>query len=140
VTVLFDTNVLIDAAVASRSYHGAAVRLMAHAEQGEIDGLYAPLSVGTCWYVAYEKEGVDPRSLFRFLTDTMRSVPMDRSVLIQALRNPGTEDFEDAYLAAAGLSAGADAIVTRNQTDFADTDLLPYHPLDLLRMLTSQES
>jgi predicted nucleic acid-binding protein len=31
-TVLFDTNVLIDAAVASRAHHGAAVRLIAAAK------------------------------------------------------------------------------------------------------------
>ncbi len=40
-TVLFDTNVLIDAAVASRSHHGTAVRLIAAAERDTIDGLVA---------------------------------------------------------------------------------------------------
>lgn len=134
-TVLFDTNVLIDAAVATRFHHGAAVRLVAAAEQGNIDGLYAPTSIATCWYVAYEKEGIDPRGLFRLLTDVMQATPMGRSVLLRALQKPGTNDFEDAYLAAAGIAAGASAIVTRNETDFAGTDLTPYHPLDLLRML-----
>lgn len=134
-TVLFDTNVLIDAAVATRSYHGAAVRLLAAAEQGEIRGLYAPTSIATCWYVAYEKERIDPRGLFKLLANVMDAAPMGRSVLLQALQAPGTRDFEDAYLAAAGATAGASAIVTRNEADFAGTDLTPYHPLDLLRML-----
>ena len=44
-TTLFDTNILIDAAVSTRRYHGAAVRLVAAAERGEIDGLFAPTSV-----------------------------------------------------------------------------------------------
>jgi predicted nucleic acid-binding protein len=48
-TVLLDTNVLIDAAVVSRSYHGTAVRLIAAAERDTIDGLVAPTSIATCW-------------------------------------------------------------------------------------------
>ena len=46
-TILFDTNVFIDAAVATRSYYGAAVRLIAAAERGDIRGLYAPISIAT---------------------------------------------------------------------------------------------
>lgn len=65
----------------------------------------------------------------------MHAVPMGQAVLLRALQKLGTNDFEDAYLAAAGAAAGASAIVTRNEADFAGTELTPYHPLDLLRML-----
>lgn len=75
VTVLFDTNVLIDAAVPTRGYHGAAVRLLAVAEHGDLDGLYAPTSIATCWYVAHEHEDTDPRGLFRLLADVRRRRP-----------------------------------------------------------------
>ncbi len=64
-TVLLDTNVLIDAAVVSRSYHGTAVRLIAAAERDTIDGLVAPTSIATYWYVAHEREDTDPRPLLR---------------------------------------------------------------------------
>lgn len=134
-TVLFDTNVLIDAAVPTRSYHGAAVRLVAAAERGTIDGLFAPTSVATCWYVAYEREKTDPRSLFDLLADVMRVAPMGRPVLREALQDANTEDFEDAYLAAAGAAAGASVVVTRNEADFETTSLTPYHPLDLVEMI-----
>lgn len=94
-------------------------------ERGDIRGLYAPISIATCWYVAYEKERVDPQGLFQLLADVMDAVPMGRSVLLQALQSPGTRDFEDAYLAAAGATAGASAVVTRNEADFSETDLTP---------------
>lgn len=135
VTVLFDTNVLIDAAVPTREYHGAAVRLLAAAEQGDLDGLYAPTSIATCWYVSHEREDTDPRGLFRLLADVMEAAPMGQSVLLTALQNPETGDFEDAYLAAAGAAAGASIVTTRNEADFVDT-ALPHHPLDLLREIT----
>ena len=82
-TTLFDTNVLIDVAVSTRRYHGAAVRLVAAAEQGEVDGLFAPTSVTTCWYVAHEREQTDPRPLFDLLADVMRVAPMgDRKSVV----------------------------------------------------------
>lgn len=134
-TVLFDTNVLIDAAVSKRSHHGAAIRLIAAAERGVLDGLFAPTSVSTCWYVAHEREGTDPRPLFDLLVDVMRVAPMGRSPLRRALQNTRTNDFEDAYLAAAGRAAGAEVVATRNEADFEETPLTPYHPLDLVEML-----
>ena len=134
-TIIFDTNVLVDAAVSSRTYHGAAVRLVAAAERGEVDGLFAPTSVATCWYVAHEREQTDPRPLFDLLADVMRVAPMGRPALRTALQATGTDDFEDAYLAAAGAAAGASAVATRNEADFENTSLTPYHPLDLVQMM-----
>ena len=134
-TTLFDTNILIDAAVSTRRYHGAAVRLVAAAERGEVDGLFAPTSVATCWYVAHEREQTDPRPLFDLLADVMRVAPMGRPALRTALQATGTDDFEDAYLAAAGAAAGASAVATRNEADFENTSLTPYHPLDLVQMI-----
>jgi predicted nucleic acid-binding protein len=135
VTIIFDTNVLVDAAVSSRTYHGAAVRLVAAAERGEVDGLFAPTSVATCWYVAHEREQTDPRPLFDLLADVMRVAPMGRSALRTALQAAETDDFEDAYLAAAGAAAGASVVATRNEADFENTSLTPYHPLDLVQMI-----
>lgn len=134
-TVLFDTNVLIDAAVTTRTHHGTAVQLLAAAERGAIDGLVTPTSIGTCWYVAHEREEADPRPLFDFVADIMRIAPMGRSALRNALQRSAIDDFEDAYLAAAGAAAGAGAVATRNEADFADTALTPYHPLTLVGML-----
>ena len=134
-TIIFDTNVLVDAAVSSRTYHGAAVRLVAAAERGEVDGLFAPTSVATCWYVAHEREQTDPRPLFDLLADVMRVAPMGRPALRTALQAAETDDFEDAYLAAAGAAARASVVATRNEADFEDTSLTPYHPLDLVQMI-----
>ena len=134
-TIIFDTNVLVDAAVSSRTYHGAAVRLVAAAERGEVDGLFAPTSVGTCWYVAHEREQTDPRPLFDLLADVMRVAPMGRPALRTALQATETDDFEDAYLAAAGAAAGASVVATRSEADFENTSLTPYHPLDLVQMI-----
>jgi predicted nucleic acid-binding protein len=100
-----------------------------------IGGLVTPTSIATCWYVAQEGEQTGPRPLFELLADVMRIATTGRSALQTALRNPGTRDFDDAYLAAAGAAAGAAAVATRSESDFRSTALTPYHPLDLVKML-----
>jgi len=85
--------------------------------------------------VAYEREDTDPRPLFELLADVMRIAPMGRSALRTALQNPGTDDFEDGYLAAAGATAGASAVAARYEFDFMSTALTPYHPLDLVDII-----
>jgi predicted nucleic acid-binding protein len=135
--VLFDTNVVLDAAVPERTYHEIALALLSHADRGRIAGLVAPVSIATCWYVATAHHGVDPRPLFRTLEAIFGVIPMRHAALRKALDAEADADFEDAYLAAAGTDAGADFVVTRNERDFGPTGLTPRHPRDLLQMLTA---
>ena len=61
--VLFDTNVLVDAAVADRSHHQNAVSLIDEVERGSLSGVIAPLSLGTIWYLGVAHYETDPRPL-----------------------------------------------------------------------------
>lgn len=135
--VLFDTNVIIDAAVPSRSFHDIALELFSQVDRGRISGLVAPPSITTCWYVATIHHEVDPRPIFDTIETIFDLALMNRSALQQALKMPSTADFEDAYLATAGAEAGAEMVVTRNEKDFDTGILSPHHPEDLARMLRS---
>lgn len=133
--VLFDTNVLIDAAVPSRRNHEVALELLGHVDRGRVYGPVAPTSIATCWYVATVQHEVDPRPLFEVLESIFELAVMNRAALQEALRAPEEADFEDIYLAAAGVEAGAEMVVTRNEQDFGASALTPQHPRDLARML-----
>lgn len=61
---------------------------------------------------------------------------MGRSVLERALGYSRKADFEDVYLAEAGLADGAAGVVTRNAADFAPTELTAYSPPELVQMLS----
>ncbi len=134
--IIFDTNVLVDVAVRGRPYHREAVRLIHFVEQDRLDSVLAPLSLGTFWYLGTDVYDTDPRPLIQDLSQLMDLAPMGRSVLNRALDYDSGTDFEDMYLAEAGLSAGAEGIVTRNESDFARTDLTAYHPAELVQMLS----
>lgn len=134
--ILFDTNVLVDAAVRGRPYHGEAVRLVNFVEHGCLYGVLVPLSLGTLWYLGTDVYDTDPRPLIQDISQLMDLAPMGRSVLNRALDYNSDTDFEDMYLAEAGLSAGAEGIVTRNESDFAPTELTAYHPTELVQILS----
>lgn len=133
--VLFDTNILIDAAVDTREHYDKANRLLGHTERGAIDGLAAPASVTTCWYVSPATYGVDPRPLFEYLSTVLDLARMGWPALSEALEAPSEADFEDEYIAAAGAQAGAEVVVTRNAGDFRDGPLTAYHPNEVLEAL-----
>ena len=133
--LLFDTNVLIDAAVQTRDHHDAANQLLIRAERGDLDGLTTPTAIATCWYVSTATYGVDPRPLFEYLSATIGLARMGWPALAKALKAPEDADFEDEYIAAAGAQAGADVVVTRNPEDFRDGPLTPHSPEEVLSAL-----
>lgn len=134
--ILFDTNILLDATVNGRPHHREAVFLINGVEQDQLSGVLAPLSLETLWYLGMDIYDTDPRPLIRDLCQLMDFSPMGRSILNRALDYPPDTDFEDMYLAEAGLAAGATGVVTRNATDFAPTDLTAYHPTELVQILS----
>jgi predicted nucleic acid-binding protein len=136
VDILFDTNVLIDAAVPDRTYHREALQLIDLVRKEKIRGLVAPASLTTVWYITSVRYEVDSRPLIRSIEETFDLAPMTRPALRQALNSPESADFEDVYLAAAGAESGATSVVTRNQIDFVETPLEPYHPVSLIKTLT----
>jgi len=137
--VLFDTNVVIDAAVPVRTSHEVALRLLSEVDRDRISGLVAPTSLATCWYVATTHHEVDPRPLFETVESIFDFALMNRAALRAALREALEADleadFEDVYLAAAGKEAGAEIVVTRNEQDFAGGPLSPYRPETLVSMI-----
>jgi predicted nucleic acid-binding protein len=133
--ILFDTNILIDAAVEPREHHDTANRLLASAERGAMGGLVAPASITTCWYVSTSTYGVDPRPLFEYLSTVLDLARMGWPALSEALEAPAEADFEDEYIAAAGAQAGAEVVVTRNAVDFRDGPLTAYRPEEVIEAL-----
>ena len=134
---LFDTNVVIDAAVPARPSHESALQLLSAVDRGRISGVVAPTSLATCWYVATVHHEVDPRPLSETLESIFELALMNRVALREALGADPEADFEDAYLAAAGKEAGAGIVVTRNGPDFDSGPLTPYGPETLLSMIES---
>lgn len=65
--------------------------------------------------------------LIESLLELMTVLPTDRDVIEEAL-HAGFSDFEDAVQHFTAKRYGADAIITRNKTGFAQSTLPVFHP------------
>ena len=116
--LLVDVNVVLDVLLARDPWAAEAAALLTAIERGRAEGYLAGHTVTTVHCIVSRNR--DRRSAARAVTDLLRIfeiVPVDKADLAQALVLP-VRDFEDAVQAACALRMGADAIVTRNETDF----------------------
>ena len=133
--ILLDINVLLDVVLARAPWHLAAARVLAAVEHGRVEGLVAGHTLPTLHYVVMKSRGREVAAAA--ITDLLRLVdviPVEKADFQQALVVP-IEDFEDAVQAAAGLKAGVDHVVTRNERDFAKSPVPPIRPEELLAVL-----
>ena len=123
--VLFDTNVILDALYRRPPYYQAAASLMNRVEGKQLQGFLSAHSVTTIDYLttkAYDRE------------TATKAAEVNQATLSLAL-DLLFEDYEDAVLCQAGISAGAEVLVTRNLRDFRKASLPTYSPQELLARL-----
>ena len=133
--VLVDTNVVLDVLLARRPFVAASAEVFGLVEQSRIEGLLCATTITTIDYLLAQAM---PRPLARQslqkILELFEIAPVNRAVLEEAMRSRLT-DFEDAVLDQAGRLAGAEVIVTRNQSDFRHASLKILGPDELLASL-----
>lgn len=136
--VLFDTNIILDLMLDRVPFAEVSEHLVSSAESGTLTGCLGATTVTTIHYLAAKVLG-SQRSLdeIRKLLVIFEIASVNRSVLEKAL-DLGFSDFEDAVLYEAARQAGAEAIVTRNQDDFANSEIPVYSPEELAQALGFQ--
>jgi predicted nucleic acid-binding protein len=137
-TVLFDTDVLIDFLLDRKPFSDPAARLLSAADRGELRAMTCATSITTVYYLARKALGsAKARRQVQALLALLDVAPVNRAVLDAALLSP-LGDFEDAVVAHAARQAAADVIVTRNQKDFRLAPLPAQTPAEVLALLAAQ--
>ena len=131
-TVVFDTNVVLDLLLAREPFVDEAEVLFSRVETGDLHACLSATTVTTIHYLAVKTIGRESAlEKVRALLNLFDVAPVHRPVLEEAL-DLGFEDFEDAVLHEAASQVGAEAIVTRNAKDFAKAKLRIYTPAELI--------
>jgi predicted nucleic acid-binding protein len=134
VRVLLDTNVLMDVLLNREPFVGESAQVVDQVVRGAITGQIGATTVTTIFYLASREVGSKAAKLHVEKLITLFEVaPVTRAVLEAALA-ANAPDFEDAVLAQAAHGAGAQAIITRNPKDFADSPVRAYTPRQWLAM------
>lgn len=137
--VLFDTNILLDVFLKRESFYYKSVQLIAFAEEGKIEGWLCSTTVTTLYYLLSKelnrkKADVHINNLLKIF----HVARVDRAVLAGATDSNFT-DFEDAVLYQSAVHSRLDAILTRNQKDFKESELPVYTPVQFINVLKSLE-
>jgi len=137
VKLYFDVNVLLDVLADREPWANDAAALLSLVERGHAIGLIGAQTVTTLSYLlgrelGAKRAGKAIANLLKLVT----VVPLDEDRLLHALAL-GWADFEDAVQAACALKAEADYIVTRDRDGFADSDVPPVAPAELLTLRRS---
>ena len=133
--VLVDTNVVLDVLLARRPFVVASAEVFGLVEHSRIEGLLCATTITTIDYLLTQAM---PRPAARHalqkILELFEIAPVNRAVLEEAIRSK-VADFEDAVIDQAGRLAGAEVIVTRNQSDFRLASLKILGPDELLASL-----
>lgn len=117
-SVLLDTNILLDVILARSPWDQEAVWLLDAAARGQVKAYMAAHAVTTIHYLVEKARG--KRKALTAISDllsVLNVVPLDSSDFQRAL-SLELSDFEDAVQVSAALRAGAGYLVTRNARDF----------------------
>jgi predicted nucleic acid-binding protein len=131
-SVLIDTNILLDVALKREPFYQASALALAKA-RGLGDTLLCAISVTTLHYFLRQKLGEKGARLFLDqCVNAMTVAKVEKSTLQAALTNPMT-DFEDGVIAQAALAYAASLILTRNPKDFIKSPVPALSPEDYLK-------
>ena len=134
-TILLDTDVLIDLALDRDGYAPAAGELLDLLEQHPGSAYVAWHTISNFYYLVSPSRGrTGTREFIVDLTTFVEVAPTTTDSLLYATRL-GMKDFEDAMQVAAAAACGAQTIATRNTRDYARSPIRAATPKSLLREL-----
>lgn len=132
-TVLFDTNVLLDAAL-ERTHDQEVLFLLDRARAGMIGGVVTPTVLTNTFYVGRRTTGGDvARDFIRSALSFLDVAAVSHAGAVRAARRYA--DFEDGIIGESAAEYGADAICTRNTSDFGPARSQVLSPRELCRLL-----
>jgi predicted nucleic acid-binding protein len=132
-TVLFDTNVLLDVLL-DRTDAEPALRLLDAARDGTIDGVVTPTVLTNTFYVGRSTTGKTLASDFvESALSFLDVASVSHAGALRAVRR--YDDFEDGVIGEAAAEHGTDVICTRNVEDFGPARTQVLTPRELLGLL-----
>ena len=135
--VFLDTNILIDYLARRGQFFEPAAQIVQLGRQHEIDLLVSAMSFATASFILEAHHKLPYETIVRKFAEfaTMCHVtPVDSLIVDEAIVSRFS-DFEDAMQYYSAIREGADAIITRNSSDFGPAQIEIYEPQHFLDML-----
>jgi predicted nucleic acid-binding protein len=136
--VLIDTNIVLDLLLEREPFVEEAIALFSLVETAVIEGFITATTITNIFYILRKAQGREPalQAISR-IASGLEICAVDQATILQALTS-NLKDFEDGVQFACAVLNQMDAIVTRDQSDFAGVSLPVWSIIQLQLQLTQQ--
>lgn len=135
-TILVDTNVILDLLLKREPYSIAARTIITKCAEREVIGYLAAHSIPNLFYILRKDYSQEERRKFiRNLCDIFRISDLNVEKIMSAIDNDGFTDFEDCLQEECAVEAMADYIVTRNFEDYKKSRVKVIEPDEFVKLL-----
>lgn len=137
-TILFDTNIIIDIALIRLPFFQDSSKTFALVDGNQIKGCVTASSLTDIYYII--KKSSDYKKAISFIESliiTIDFLNVNRDTIMLALHS-NFSDFEDAVQSSAAELNQIDLIVTRNIKDFTGGKIPAQTPTDFLKNITNK--
>ena len=136
-TVLIDTNIVLDVLLNTAAFIANAKVILKFAEQKRFIGYISASAITDIFYISQKKLGKKAaQEAIKHLLNILNPATVSDSNIYQAL-DLEWDDFEDSVQFTVGESLSADFIVTRNTQDFASSSISVVAPEQFIQTITS---
>lgn len=135
-TILVDTNIILDIFMDREPYAKEARMIMAKCADREVTGYLAAHSIPNLFYIlrkSYSQK--ERRRLIKNLCDVFRISDLNKEKIISAVENEEFSDFEDCLQEECAAEVMADYIVTRNSGDYRMSQVKVIEPSEFVKLL-----
>lgn len=134
-TVLIDTNVVLDVLCNRTDFVEESKKVLKLCEVKKINGYVSALSIANIMYIMRkELENDKIQDIIKKLSLIFDIIDLTGTDLIKA-STLNFNDYEDAIQSVQAKRIKANYIITRNINDFLKSDILPIKPKDFLNMI-----
>lgn len=135
-TILVDTNVILDLLLKREPYSIAAQSIITKCAEREVIGYLAAHSIPNLFYILRKNYTQKERRKFiKNLCDIFRISDLNEEKIISAIDNEDFTDFEDCLQEECAVEAMADYIVTRNPEDYKGSRVKVILPDEFVKLL-----
>jgi len=134
--LLVDTNILLDLLVDRKPFSEPAAELFEKGAEKYVKLYASVLSVSNIYHFVRESKSHGKTiELLKDLFEFIELLPVNDLIVQQAM-NSAFKDYDNAILNFTALSkSGIEAIITRNEKDFKNSDVPVYNATAILAML-----
>ena len=131
--ILVDTNVIIDFLITREPFYKASSEILKKCADGELTGYIAFHSVANLWYILRKIPEDKRREWMADICSFLQVAGASHEEVIKANKMKKFKDLEDGMQDKCAKSVGAQYIITRNITDFENSEVQAVLPEDFLK-------